>query len=163
MQVNPRAWFWGLNKTNTPIAAGAASQTTVPNQSGGDLFIQRLRLKAFLSSAAVAIAGTPLNSQGQATAANGTMAPTTLVTVNFKIGGNQIFQQEVSLFALHGEAGRPYEFDVVLPKLVNKQDLSWSTTNSSAVAISIELCADCIAVPVGEVPFSDNGNFKAAA
>jgi hypothetical protein len=153
VQVNPKAWFWGLNKTVTSIATGAASTTTIPNQSGGDLFIQKLRIKAFLTSIATAIAGTPLNSQGHPTAASGTMAPTTLVTIQLKIGGNQLFQQEVSLFALHGESGDAYEFELVLPKLVNKQDLSWSITNGTLQTISVELFADCIAVPVGQTPF----------
>jgi hypothetical protein len=152
VQVNPKAWFWGLGKS-VSLAAGATTNTTIANQSGGDLYIQKVRIKASLTAIATAIAGTPLNSQGHPTAASGTMAPTTLVTVNFKIGGNQLFQQDVSLFALHGEAGRPYEFELVLPKLVNKQELSWTVTNGTLQGVTVECLADCVAVPVGQEPF----------
>lgn len=155
MNVNPKAWFWGLAKSiNCAASSGAsANTTTIANQSGGDLYIQKLRVKAFQTAIVAAIAGTPLNSSGGPTAASGTMGATTLVKIQLKIGNNQIFQQEVSLFALHGESGLPYEFDLVLPKLVNKQELSWSVINDTLLAITVELLADCVAVPVGQVPF----------
>ena len=158
LTVNPKAWFWGLAKTLVCAASSSsgANTTTVPNQSGGDLYVRRLRIKATLTVTALgALAGTPLTPSGGATAANDTLPSTATVTIMLKVGNSQIFQQEVSLYALHGEYGVPYEFDMVLPKVINKQDLSWSATNNATVQVSLELLADCIAVPVGEKPFVD--------
>jgi hypothetical protein len=155
VQVNPNARFWGLARTQA-TAAGSSSNTNtvdVPNASGGDLYVQRLRFKAWQTAAVVAIAGTPLNSQGHPTAASGTMAPSTLITINVKVGANQWFSQDVSIFALHGEEGKPYEFELTLPKVGNRQSLSWSVGNATLVAATVEMLADCIAVPAGEPPF----------
>lgn len=151
-QVNPRAYFWGLVKS-IALAANASGSTTIQNASDGDLYVRTLRVKAWLTNAATAIAGSPLNSSGFPTAAGVTLAATTLVKINLKIGNRQVWQEEVSLFGLHGEAGRPYEFDLVLPKVANRQEISWSVTNNTAVAVTVELSADCLAVPAGEQPF----------
>lgn len=151
-QVNPRAYFWGLVKSIS-LAANAAGNTTIANASDGDVYIRKLRAKAWLTNAATAIAGSPLNSQGFPTAAGVTLASTALVRMNLKIGNRQVWQEEVSLFSLHGEAGRVFEFDLVLPKVANRQEIIWSVTNASGVAVTVELSADCVAVPVGEQPF----------
>ena len=151
--VNPRAYFWGLVKS-LAVAANTTGSATIQNASDGDLYVRRLRVKCWLTSAATAIAGSPLNSQGFPTAAGATLGATTLVKINLKVGNRQVWQEEISVFGLHGEAGRPYEFDLVLPKIANRQEVSWSVTNGTALAITLELSADCVAVPAGEAPFS---------
>lgn len=156
MQLNPKAYFWSLVKTLACAASSSstANTTTLPNNSGGDLYFQRLRCKAFLTSAALAaLAGTPLVNTASATAASDTLPANTLVTIQLKIGQQQLFSQEVSLFALHGESGRPYEFDLVLPKLISKQDLIWSVTNNTTVAVTVEIEIPCAAVPPREPLF----------
>lgn len=151
--VNPRAYFWGLVR-QVQLAANSTASTNIQNASDGDLYIRKLRVKAWLTNTATAIAGSPLNSQGFPTAAGVTLAATTLVRINMKIGNRQVWQEEVSLFGLHGEAGRPYEFDLVLPKVANRQEIAWSITNATGVAVTVELSADCIAVPPGQEPFT---------
>lgn len=159
MQPNANAQPYIMVGSNaTAIAAGATTTFNISNNSIGDFYVRRIKAIPRLSAqGTAALAGTPLPLESNANdvANSNTMPPATLVTLNIKVGTNQLFSGNISVAALMGAEGEGFWFADVLPMIATRQEAQVTVTNGTASGINIEISMPGFAVPPGQSAFAE--------